>query len=152
VSPTKELAALLRELPEHITSVTFIIGDRITMANFTNLGTIGNLNYQGVQVADSINTTVGELTKHKDTEDIGNAIRELTKAIGEEATLSEKTRKDFLDQIEFLGAQAKTPADQRKEGFIERTINTLSGMCAGAGGLAAVWATWGPAISKFFGV
>jgi len=115
----KEVAALLHELPEHINTVNlsiYIIGEA-TMTTFTNLGQIANLNFQGIQVADSINANVGELLKNKETEDIGNAIRELTKAIGDESRLSDSQRKELLEQVELLGSQASMPVEQRKRGL-----------------------------------
>src|SRR3954468_2353642 len=130
----KDLASFLREIPEHITSVNiYIIGDHIIMSNFTNIGTIGNLNYKGVQVANSINTNIGNLLKNKETVDIAKAIGELTKAIGAEENLQDETRQDLLDQMEFISGQATAAAEQRKSGMIRRTINDLAVYFAGAG-------------------
>jgi hypothetical protein len=144
---------LQRSLPQGMRGPLFMVefvmtGDTTT---FTNLGPIANLNFQGIQVADSINAHVGELLQNKETENIGNAIRQLTKAIGGESRLADSERKELLEQIELLGSQAAMPIEQRKRGVIRPIIDSISGVCAGIGGLAAAWATWGIVISKFFG-
>jgi hypothetical protein len=123
------------------------------MVELTNrLGPIGSLNYQGVLAAGSINASVEELLKNKETEDIGNAIRELTKAITLEPSLNDETRTELLEQVLLLGSQAATPAEQRKLRIIRPIIDAIAGVSAGVGGLAAAWGTWGAVITKFFGL
>ena len=85
----KELKALQREPPEHLPIVQIIIRDctiyinngELQMANLNNLGNIGNINFQGLQIAQSIDAHIGELSNKRETEDVGNALRALTKAM-----------------------------------------------------------------------
>jgi hypothetical protein len=126
-------------------------GERAIMTTFTNLGQIGNLNFQGIQVANTINASVGELLQNNSTKDVGNAIRGFTKTVGYTPQLSDNDRKELLEKIELLGSQATIPPEQRKSGLIKPVIDSIAGVCAGIGGLAAAWATWGLVISKFFG-
>ncbi len=147
----KELAALLHEIPQHITTIKFVV--KIKEGDVTTTNIIGNQNF-GQQIANSITGIQGNvnaLLKNKDTEDIGKAIDALTDAINGEAALADENRSELLQQMEFLGDQAATPIEKRKGGLIKPIIDTLSGVCAGVGGLAAAWATWGIVISKFFG-
>jgi hypothetical protein len=123
-----------------------------TMAAFLNLGQIGNLNYQGIQIAHSIDAHIGKLAEDPDTRNVADALKELTQAIGAEAALADEQRRELLEQLELLGEQARAPAEQRKRGIIKPVIDTLAGVCTGAGGLVAVWTTWGPAIKLFFGI
>ena len=150
LSIPKDLETFVREIPEHVTHISiYLIGDGAVMSIFTNLGNIGNLNYQGMQIADSINGTVGELLKNKETEDVAAALRELTKAIAAEASLSHTNREELLQKVDFLGSQAAAPVAQRKKGLIKPIIDSVAGVCAGIGGLAPAWATWGPVLSNF---
>ena len=64
----------------------------------------------------------------------------------------EVQRNDLLEQVELLGDQAAMAKEQRKKGQIKPIIDSLANVCAGAGGLAVVWQTWGPVIIKFFGM
>ena len=146
----KALRALIRETTD-IEPTNIYIEKVVIVTNFTNLGQIANLNSQGYQVAETINANVGQLQQNSGTKEIAEAIRNFTEAIGAETTLSDLKRKYLLDQISLLGAQAAAPAAEREPSLIKPIIDTMSGVCAGIGGLAAAWATWGIVISKFFG-
>jgi len=114
---------------------------------------IGNQNF-GVQIADSITGiqgSVNTLLQDKGTENFGKALDALTEAIKKENNLDDDKRSEVLQQINFLGQQATMPIEKRQGGLIKPIIDTVSGVCAGVGGLAAAWVTWGPVISKFFG-
>jgi hypothetical protein len=144
------ICQLIRDAPDKLT-INFFVLRGVTMVDFRNLGTIGNLNFQGIQLAESIDVKIGELRAQEGNDDIANALKELTTAIDKE-NLVEEQRNELLEQIELLGDQASVPKDQRKRGQIKPIIDSLSGVCAGAGGLAAVWQVWGPVVMKFFGV
>jgi hypothetical protein len=154
----KELRRLLRELPERFHAETFILNVNVTvniMPNFVNIsgGSVGALNLSGLQIVESIDMKIGDLRKDTSAADFADALKALTEAIGSPTNpLSEQQRILALKQLNALGKEATTPAGERNEGVVHALVNTLANVCAGAGGLATVWATWGPAISKFFGI
>jgi hypothetical protein len=154
----KALGRLLRDLPASIHAENFIINVTvINMPGFTNVtisgGSIGALNASGIQTVHSIDMKIGELLKDSSSQDFANALTALTEAIGSStSTLTEQQRVMALQQLEALGQQATTPSSQRNAGIVSALVNTLANVCAGAGGLAAAWQMWGPAIGKFFGL
>ena len=113
---------------------------------------IGVLNQGSIQDVESIDVTIGNLSSAGQQE-IAKAFKELTDAVVVAQDFkSETDRQELLDQIEELGAQAtKTPGD-RKLGIVKATFNALATTATTFGGLASVWATWGPVIQKFFGI
>lgn len=144
------LGRFIRENPDKLTISVFIIGS-VTVGDFKNLGTIGNLNFQGTQIAESIDVKIGKL--REEDNGIADALRELTVAVAAETVpLSEDQRNELLEQIEMLGEQAAMPMEKRKKGLIKPIVEALASVCTGAGGLAVVWQTWGPAIMRFFGI
>jgi hypothetical protein len=124
----------------------------INLANISG-GVIGALNVGGVQAIQSIDVTVGQLLQNAETQDIAQGLKALTEAITDQSQpLSDTQRSDLLEQVEVLGQQATAATEKRKRGIIKSIFDSLANACAGAGGLAVVWQTWGPAISKFFGL
>jgi hypothetical protein len=144
----KETARLRRERRAYRTTNNYFTVEGDVVTNI-----IGNQNF-GTQWAESITGIKGNvstLMQNKETEDIGKALDALTEAIKGEPTLNDANRTAVLQQVNFLGKQATLPVDKREGGLIKPIIDTVSGMCAGVGGLAVAWATWGPVIFKFFG-
>ncbi len=141
---------LSREAPEQVLVEVFIT--MVDNRNFTQIsgGVIGALNTGGVQIVESIDQTIGQLL-NVGADDLGKALKALTEEISS-STLSEQQRNELLEQVEELGRQAILPAEQRRKGIIKPLVDSLAGVCSGAGGLAAVWQMWGPTIAKFFGL
>ncbi len=104
-----------------------------------------------MQIAESIDVKIGKLREADNG--IADALKALTVAVAAETVpVSEDQRNELLEQIEMLSEQAAMSGEQRKKGLIKPAIDSLASVCTGAGGLAAVWQTWGPAIMKFFGI
>jgi SAM-dependent methyltransferase len=98
----------------------------------------------------SIDQKIGQLLS-TDSDDLGRALKALKEGILS-SSFAEQQCSELLEQVEALGQQATLPAEQRKKGIIKPLVDSLAGVCSGAGGLAVVWQTWGPAIGKFFGL
>jgi hypothetical protein len=143
--------AFIQENADRIIIIPLFVNGAMTMVEFSNLGTIGNLNFQGVQLAESINVKIDRLKEQDGNDDIANALKELTTAI-DKATLPDEQRNDLLEQVELLGDQASLPKEKRKKGLIKPVIDSIAGVCAGAGGLAVAWQLWQPVIMRFFGM
>lgn len=163
----KALATLLPERKERVTEIHYITNaeihyhiDRVNITvkegsvSNTTTTIIGNQNF-GQQIAElivGIQGNVATLLKNTDTEDVGKALEALTAAIKKEPGLADDKRTAVLQQVNFLGQQAAMPVEKRQGGLLKPIIDTVSGICAGVGGLAAAWVTWGPVITKFFGL
>ena len=63
--------------------------------------------------------------------------------------VSIQTSKDPVGAPIFYRDVPLMPSETEK-GIIKPLIDSLAGVCSGAGGLATVWQTWGPAIVRFF--
>jgi hypothetical protein len=150
----KDFDGFIREDPERPITQNFFI-NVFYMPNFTNIsgGTVGALNVSGLQTVGSIDIKIGDLLKNPGSQDLANALKALTEAISTSADIrTEPQRIMALQQLDALGQQASVPAAQRNGAIINALVTTVANLCSGAGGLAAVWQTWGPAISKFFGM
>lgn len=125
------------------------------MVNVTHIsgGAIGALNIGGTQTIKSIYMNVGQLMSNSESQNLGEALKVLTEAISSTSDIaSDRERGELLEQIEILGQQALLPKEQHKRGVIKAVVDSLAGVCAEAGGLAAVWQTWGSTISSFFSI
>jgi hypothetical protein len=150
----KDLLAMVKEAGGVLIIEKFIMQENY-MPNIVHIsgGSVGALNLSGVQVVERIDMRIGELLKDPNLETFANALKSLTEAISSNTErLNETQRNDALGQLELLGQQASLPADKRSRPMLSALVNTLANVCAGAGGLAAAWTTWGPPITAFFGV
>lgn len=110
------------------------------------------LNYDSIVTVDRINIKIETLrqTRHQD---IADALKGLGKAIvALEKNASEHEKEMLLGQVSYLSEQATLVEDKRNPGVIDATLTKLATAAGALGGLASAWQTWGPAISKFFGV
>jgi hypothetical protein len=150
----KDLLAMIKEAGGCLIIENFTIQVNY-MPNVVHIsgGSVGALNLSGVQIVERIDMRIGDLLKDSNSQDFANALKALTEAISSSTErLTETQRNDALGQLELLGQQASLPADKRSRPMLSALVNTLANVCAGAGGLAAAWTTWGPAITAFFGV
>jgi hypothetical protein len=150
----KDLLAMVREARGYLTVENFTIQVNY-VTNFVNIsgGSVGALNLSGVQIVERIDMKIGELLKDSNSQDFATALKGLTEAISSsQEHLTETQRNDALGQLELLGQQASLPSDKRSRPMLSALVNTLANVCAGAGGLAAAWTLWGPAITSFFGM
>ena len=145
---------LVRDQPEQVRPEQFLIMVSIVV-NTAHIsgGAVGALNVGGIQTVTSIDMKVRQLMSSSGSQNIGEALKALTQAISSTHDISsDQKRGELLEQIEVLGQQAVLPKEQHKRGVIKAVVDSLAGVCSGAGGLAAVWQTWGPAITRFFSI
>jgi hypothetical protein len=123
---------------------------QMTKINILN-STIGILNTGQIKNIESININIGKLND-AGSDEIANALRNLTAAVVESTELAGDDKSDALEQLESLSEQAILPASERnKPGVVKAVFTTLNGTLAAAGSLAGIWSAWGPAIQRFFG-
>jgi hypothetical protein len=150
----KDLHDLIREAKGvlYIENFTLQVNYMPNVVNISG-GAVGALNLSGVQIVHSIDMKIGELINKPGSQDFAKALRALTEAIASNTdALTEDQRNMALGQVELLGQQASLPAEQRSKPMVGALVNTLANVCAGAGGLAAAWTTWEPALRAFLGV
>lgn len=122
-----------------------------TVINISN-STIGILNTGEIQDIDSISVNISSLAQGGHVQ-VADAIKHLTEAVAGTQTLAPPQRADALDILQELSRQAILPADERaKPGVLRAMFDVLTSSLGAAGGVAAVWQTWGSAIKAFFGV
>jgi hypothetical protein len=115
--------------PKRAAAERFIINVVVIHMNLTHIsgGVIGALNVGGIQTVQSIDLKIGELLKDPNSQDIANALKELTEAIASRPnTLTEQQRDMALQQLELLGQQASVPANQRSGPIVHALVNTLA--------------------------
>jgi hypothetical protein len=100
----------------------------------------------------NITQNINSLVNNNKTKEVGEALAALTSAIQSDANIDATKKQDLLKDVDKLTQHAAEPPEKMDKGTIKSLIDSFAGLCAGAGGLAAVWTTWGPAISRFFGV
>jgi hypothetical protein len=95
---------------------------------------------------------IGQLKADQDAKQLTDALAQLTEAIAKSQQLAEKDREVALGGIQALLQQTKAPPAERNIGLFKPIIDSIAGICGGAGGLITVWQAVGPAIVAFFGV
>lgn len=60
--------------------------------------------------------------------------------------------REAVERIEELKKQAQAEGDQRKGWHVKSCLDSLEKIFSTAGGLATVWATWGPNVARYFGL
>lgn len=125
-------------------------GNKMTEINISN-STIGILNTGQIKNIETININIGKLNE-TGADEVAQALKNVTAAVAESSELSDEAKSDALEQLENLSEQAILPAPERtKPGVLKAVFTTLNVALAAGGSLAGIWATWGPAIQKFFG-
>ena len=114
--------------------------------------TVGMLTAGDVKDVENILANVGTLAS-KGHDEVATSLKEVTEAVASSRELSEQERTDVLDSLDEIARQAALPVDRRaKPGVIKSVLSGIAGSLAAAGGTAEVWSTWGPQITRFFGL
>lgn len=145
----REAAHLLR--PVNFTINVYFKVNSPTFIKITD-SQVGQLNSDSIVTVDSIDIKIGTLrrTRHQD---IADALKGLSEAIiALKKNASEHEKEMLLGQVSYLSEQATLSEDKRNPGVIDATLTKLATTAGALGGLASAWQTWGPAISKFFGL
>jgi len=115
-------------------------------------GSIGLLNAGNIEDVENIAVNVNSLQQTGNV-DPAEALKSLTEATLSSSEISSEKRQELLDLLSELSEQASLVPEQRKKPGVLRAFVSGTGTAfEAAGGLAAAWATWGPAILHFFGV
>jgi hypothetical protein len=123
---------------------------QMTAINVSN-SSIGILNTGLIYNVKAININIGKLSEIG-ADEVANALKNVTDAVAETAELPDEAKSDVLEQLESLSEQATLPEAQRNKPAVLKAVFTSLNVALAAGGsLAGIWATWGPAIQKFFG-
>jgi len=135
-----------------------VMGDKNVSPGSTTTFSGSNFNFGAVNTGEgeinigTINQGIDGLLKKDETKKVGEALAALTKAIQSDNSIDKENKQILLEQLEEITQKASGPPEKRKKGAIKPLIDSFAGLCAGAGGLAAVWQTWSPAIIGFFGL
>ncbi len=124
----------------------------VTTINNINVSnsTIGVLNTGEIQSIQSISINIQKLNE-SGAKEFSDAIKMVTEAVSECSGLEDNERSETLEQLEELSYQALLQPDMRvKQGVLKGIFTTMSATLSAAGGVAAVWSTWGPVIRQFF--
>jgi hypothetical protein len=117
--------------------------------NISN-STIALLNTGDMKNIDSIAINILELEQEGKNE-FAYAIKNITEAVSKSDELVRETKTAVLEQLAEITNQARLPVEGRmKPGALKAVISTVATTLSAAGGLAAVWSTWGPSILALF--
>jgi hypothetical protein len=116
-------------------------------------GTIGNV-IISERIQDSFNKAHMPITVLKESHksDIADALRHIADEVAVSEELSEEEKDEVLERLAEIGHQAELPVDKRIRALVRDLLAGTAGVIGAAGGLAGVWSTWGPTISRFFGL
>ncbi len=109
---------------------------------------VGSINTGNVQTIDVSITYL----KDAGNEAVSKALKELTEAIANEATLAKADKDNMLDQLAYLSEQAAGAAKDRKPGMIKAALGAISQTAATVSAVAAAWNAAGPLLKAFFGI
>ena len=103
-------------------------------------------------VQGSINTNVQALMNGGESQEkVAVAIRELAAAISG-SELGEAQKKEALELVDTVAAQAKEPQEKRNGGVLKATLAMLPTMISAAKGATELWEKFGPTIRAYFGL
>ncbi len=125
--------------------------DRATMAGVViniNQGTVGTLN-AGTIIGD-IQTNLTNL-KTEGHDQLAHALKRLAEAIGSAEALGDR-RRDALEQVAALSAEAEKPVDRRRLGIVKAVVNALPTALGTSADLLAIWDAAWQQIEMFFGL
>ena len=125
-----------------------LIGNLIV--NNINNSSVGVFNSGSMNNIQSISINIKGL-EESGMKEIAQAIRELAEVVDKSLVISEHQRKEILEQINELSKQANLPPDKRLATSVIKSVFISLGSTIGTvAGIAQIWSTWGPVISKFF--
>jgi hypothetical protein len=106
-----------------------------------------NIGVVNTGTIDSLNSTISYVQQAGSAE-LANQIKSFAEAVSASNELSEVLQKEILEQLSYLGTQIRTSHEQRNQGVIKTILKSIEPTVSTAAGLATLWATLGPTISK----
>lgn len=134
---------------------TYVSMEVTEMASINISGGNVVLNSGQIEKVEQINTTIERLEKsgEKDKQEVAVALKNLTAAVKMHSEISENIRTEILDQLGDISKQADEPPESRiAKGTIKGILTNLEIVMNTISHLSVIWSTWGPTISRFFGV
>jgi hypothetical protein len=155
-----QLTRLMDRILEPSSIINFVIvekGDARIMTeeskpSISVHGPVGALVSGGTAIIGTINQTIGELLDKPETQSVGTALKALFTAIEAEKNIDEPLKIELLEHLDEISTKAAQPPETIKKSTMKSIVDSFANLCAGAGGLAVVWQTWGPALRGFFGL
>lgn len=138
----RELEVLKREVglgmrPAASHSVTVNIQDSTVAA--LNLGT----------VMGNIQAVVASL--QQGDPELATALRTLIEAVAADEALGDR-RREVIELLTQIGEEATKPEDQRRKGLAKVLLGGVAAALAISANVAQIWQTYGPAITRHFGL
>jgi hypothetical protein len=118
--------------------------------NFNN-ATVANANF-GTQIG-TITASIESVRKEggKGAE-FATALKTLTEGVVNSQDLNDTQKKEVLEALELLGAEAQQPPEKRKRGLLRPVLDSMPKLLTSASALVNLWHTFGPHITGFFGL
>jgi hypothetical protein len=89
--------------------------------------------------------------KNEGQDQLADTLRALSEAIGNADVLGDR-RKEALEQVEAISAEAKKPAEQRRMGVVKGMAFALKSTVSTVADLTTVWDLTWPTIKAYFGL
>lgn len=134
------------------------ISKNISSSKVTNIefkidnSSIGMLNTGQIKNAKKIESNINKL-KSSGNSDVAKSIKYITEAIISTKIIDSEIKTEIFDQLEELSKQANISKKGRvKKPIIKAIVNTIKDSLSVSSDLSDIWATWGNAITEYFGV
>jgi hypothetical protein len=112
---------------------------------------IGVLNTGEIKNVENLSSNI-KILEGKGQADVACALTNIAQAVLDSNELADTQRTAVLAQLDHLGKEAAQSEDKRTPHVVIKPIfDAIGTTLSAAGGAAAVWSTWGPAIRAFFG-
>lgn len=118
-------------------SMTSLNIDRSTIG-LVNMGQIGT-----VDSAVGVLSTSGEV-------DAAKAFKQFTEALVRIQEVDAALKNQLIEMISLLAAEATVPPPQRRNSAMRALVAEIATVCSGVGGLATLYAQFGPPIAALF--
>jgi len=82
--------------------------------------------------------------------ELATALKNISDRIAATEELAERTKKDILESLMFVTAQAALPSAKRQEGLVRAVLGGLESTVQVVGSLGQVWDTYGAVVLSFF--
>ena len=109
---------------------------------------VGTINTGNVEAID-VNITC---LRNAGSDSVSNALRQITEAVANDATIARGTKDQLLDQVAFLSEQAVASAKDRRPGMISAAFTGITQASTAVSGIAAAWNSVKPLLQQFFGI
>lgn len=132
-------------IPERPQPTVIRGGDSLSNISISS-STVGSINTGTIHVLD---VAIGTL-RSGGQDDSYEAFKKISEAVLAEGSLDESVRKDKIEMLEVLAAEATLPDDQRKKGAMRALLTDFSTWIGGVATLAELWSKYGDHLLSLF--